>query len=593
VGEEFPEEVPPKSEEITIPGDVTPEKVPTHIVDYSSQEQNEEQLKTEIIKSDVVCVVYDISEEEALDKVTSHWLPLVRRCTGDSPKPVVLAGNKADLPYDQDLQTERLTSILNTYTEVETGLECSAKDLSNVSELFYFAQKAVLHPTAPLYSPDERQLKPECVLALHRVFRVFDQDGDGAFNDRELNHFQVKCFDSPLPTHALQEIKALVAKNTINGINEDGLTMEGFLFLHKLFIQRGRHETTWRVLRAFGYSNQLEVKEDYLQPNFNVQPGCGVELSDLGIRFLKEIFHKYDKDKDDALSSEEQEDMLGVCPEYPWDQELIALTVGTNGDGNITEDGFIAFWALQTAMDYTYTMAFLGWMGFAVLEGTNITAAIKEVRPNDAQKTVYQCRLMGNRGSGKTAFIRGLVGKQEDLIHVDGEEENVAIRRMTVAGSPMYLVLHENTTLLEGINAVLEGCDTVGLLYDQSSKDSFRHAVELYRTIRTAAPHVIPCVFIATKSDQPKVEQDFNMSPENFFKQLGLGPPLKVSKNSKESLESAYKALASIARDPASGYSPRTALPSWVKYFGIGISALIGVGAILAFVTLRHRILSN
>ena len=35
VGEEFPLFVPPRAEEITIPGDVTPEKVPTHIVDYS------------------------------------------------------------------------------------------------------------------------------------------------------------------------------------------------------------------------------------------------------------------------------------------------------------------------------------------------------------------------------------------------------------------------------------------------------------------------------------------------------------------------------------------------------------------------------
>ena len=35
VSEEFPEEVPARSEEITIPADVTPEKVPTHIVDYS------------------------------------------------------------------------------------------------------------------------------------------------------------------------------------------------------------------------------------------------------------------------------------------------------------------------------------------------------------------------------------------------------------------------------------------------------------------------------------------------------------------------------------------------------------------------------
>ena len=35
VSEEFPEDVPARAEEITIPADVTPEQVPTHIVDYS------------------------------------------------------------------------------------------------------------------------------------------------------------------------------------------------------------------------------------------------------------------------------------------------------------------------------------------------------------------------------------------------------------------------------------------------------------------------------------------------------------------------------------------------------------------------------
>lgn len=35
VSEEFPEDVPSKAEEITIPADVTPEMVPTSIVDYS------------------------------------------------------------------------------------------------------------------------------------------------------------------------------------------------------------------------------------------------------------------------------------------------------------------------------------------------------------------------------------------------------------------------------------------------------------------------------------------------------------------------------------------------------------------------------
>lgn len=40
VSEEFPEDVPPKAEEITIPADVTPEQVPTNIVDYSGKSIN-------------------------------------------------------------------------------------------------------------------------------------------------------------------------------------------------------------------------------------------------------------------------------------------------------------------------------------------------------------------------------------------------------------------------------------------------------------------------------------------------------------------------------------------------------------------------
>jgi len=37
VSEEFPDVVPSRAEEITIPADVTPEQVPTHIVDFSGK----------------------------------------------------------------------------------------------------------------------------------------------------------------------------------------------------------------------------------------------------------------------------------------------------------------------------------------------------------------------------------------------------------------------------------------------------------------------------------------------------------------------------------------------------------------------------
>jgi len=44
--------------------------------------------------------------------------------------------------------------------------------LKNISEVFYYAQKAVLHPTAPLYLPEEKELTPKCKLALKWIFKV-------------------------------------------------------------------------------------------------------------------------------------------------------------------------------------------------------------------------------------------------------------------------------------------------------------------------------------------------------------------------------------------------------------------------------------
>ncbi|KAF7247029.1 Mitochondrial Rho GTPase 1 [Varanus komodoensis] len=190
VSEEFPEEVPPRAEEITIPADVTPERVPTHIVDYSEVEQSDEQLHHEISQANVICIVYAVNNKNSIDKVTSRWIPLINERTDkDSRLPLILVGNKSDLVEYSSMET--ILPIMNQYTEIETCVECSAKNLKNISELFYYAQKAVLHPTGPLYCPEEKEMKPACIKALTRIFRISDQDNDGTLNDAELNFFQL------------------------------------------------------------------------------------------------------------------------------------------------------------------------------------------------------------------------------------------------------------------------------------------------------------------------------------------------------------------------------------------------------------------
>ena len=50
----------------------------------------------------------------------------------------------------------------------------------------------------------------------------------------------------------------------VQGVNAKGLTLSGFLFLHALFIERGRLETTWAVLRKFGYNDELHICDELL-----------------------------------------------------------------------------------------------------------------------------------------------------------------------------------------------------------------------------------------------------------------------------------------------------------------------------------------
>uniref|UniRef100_A0A8C0WRS9 Uncharacterized protein n=1 Tax=Castor canadensis TaxID=51338 RepID=A0A8C0WRS9_CASCN len=81
-------QVPARAEEITIPADVTPERVPTHIVDYSEAEQTEEELQDEIHKANVVCVVYDVSEEATIEKVSRRELTAYARYLSPVPHSV-------------------------------------------------------------------------------------------------------------------------------------------------------------------------------------------------------------------------------------------------------------------------------------------------------------------------------------------------------------------------------------------------------------------------------------------------------------------------------------------------------------------------
>lgn len=75
-------------------------------------------------------------------------------------------------------------------------------------------------------------------------------------------------FENVLMLQVLDEVKSVIAQNIAGGIENDCITIKGFIFLHCLFIQRGRNETTWTVLRKFGYDESLELTHSYLYAKY-------------------------------------------------------------------------------------------------------------------------------------------------------------------------------------------------------------------------------------------------------------------------------------------------------------------------------------
>ncbi|XP_055763451.1 mitochondrial Rho GTPase 1-A-like isoform X2 [Salvelinus fontinalis] len=596
VSEEFPQVVPYRAEEITIPADVTPERVPTHIVDYSEAEQTDEQLSSEISKANVICIVYAVNNKKSIEKVTSHWIPLINENTDkDSRVPVILVGNKSDLVEHSSMET--ILPVMNQYAEIETCVECSAKNLKNISELFYYAQKAVLHPTGPLYCPEEKRMKPACIKALTRIFKISDLDNDGILNDNELNFFQRTCFNAPLASQALEDVKNVVRKNVIDGVCDIGLTLKGFLFLHTLFIQRGRHETTWTVLRRFGYDDDLELHQDYLFPlTLKVPPDCTTELNHNAYLFLQSVFDKHDKDRDCALSPEELKGLFDVFPYMPWGPD-VNNTVCTNDEGWITYQGYLSQWTLTTYLDVQRCLEYLGYLGYSIIsEQESQAAAITvtrdkkiDLQKKQTQRSVFRCNIFGDSGSGKSGFLQAFLGRNLTRQNTVSEEHMsyYAISTAYVYGQEKYLLLHEVFSDFDVLSDTDLACDIVCLVYDASNPHSFEYCARVFKQYFMDTK--TPCMMIAAKSDLQETKQLYALTPLEFCRKHKMPPPQAFTCNTADApCKDIYTKLTTMAMHPHVTQADLKSSTFWLRV-SVGATMFAVLGFAMCRVLLKQR----
>ncbi|CAJ1969279.1 unnamed protein product [Sphenostylis stenocarpa] len=296
--ESFPKSVPPVLPPTRLPHNLYPDAVPLTLIDTPSSLGKQGARNAELKRADAVVLTYACNEPLSFERLSTYWLPELQKL--EVKAPVIVVGCKLDLRNENQLVSlESLTTnIMQHFTEIVTCVECSAATLYQVPEVFYFALKAVLHPVDPLFDYKRHGLTDRCVRALRRIFILCDHDLDGALNDEELNEFQVKCFNAALQPPEIEKVKTIVEQKVPDGVNSIGLTFPGFIYVHNMFLKKGRTESLWVVLRKFGYDNDLKLRDDFLPvPSVNASDQQSVELTSEAVDFLNGIFRFFDTDK--------------------------------------------------------------------------------------------------------------------------------------------------------------------------------------------------------------------------------------------------------------------------------------------------------
>ncbi|KAH8114388.1 mitochondrial Rho GTPase [Phellopilus nigrolimitatus] len=574
--------------EITIPPEVTAADVTMYIVDTGSSSQDRAHLESEIRKAHVICVVYAIDNPHSFDRIPTYWLPYFRQLGVNVP--VILVGNKIDLRSGEvtnEALEDEIAPIMKEFKEVETCVECSAKTPINVLEVIHFAQKAVTHPLAPLYDSHQHCLKPACMSALRRIFKLSDANKDGVLDASELNEFQVKCFDAPLQYAELQGIIDKVGSEMEGGVQGSALTEEGFLYMNMTFMWKGQPETTWKILSRYGYASDLKLTEEFLHPRFDVPADCSVELSQRGYQFFTDTFQLFDKDQDGALSATELDELFDTSPGNPWSNQNFPDTTIASDTGAVTLQGWLAQWSMTTLLDHKTTLAYLAYLGYPETPQTNallVTSPRKKDRKKGkVTRNVFLCYVCGAAGSGKTSFLRAFVGKPYLKVYEPTTKMISVVNSVDINGSEKYLVLQEFGSKYEPealrTSKKTDQADVIIYVYDSSDTNSFSYISNLRQ--QYSLNH-IPTLFVATKSDLDLAQQRHEVQPDVYCRRLNLQVPVAVSVKDVQ-MADVFHVISGIALNPLRsipGYMDRALTPAarvrmyvtWTAVFG-GLTA--------------------
>uniref|UniRef100_A0A2P2MJY5 Mitochondrial Rho GTPase n=1 Tax=Rhizophora mucronata TaxID=61149 RepID=A0A2P2MJY5_RHIMU len=148
----FPANVPPVLPPTRLPNDFYPDRVPVTIIDTSSRGEDAGRVAEELGQADAVVLTYACDRPDTLDRLSTFWLPELRRL--EVKVPIIVVGCKLDLrDENQPVSLEQVMSpIMQQFREIETCIECSAFKHIQVKlyilAFFYLYELALDNPQA-------------------------------------------------------------------------------------------------------------------------------------------------------------------------------------------------------------------------------------------------------------------------------------------------------------------------------------------------------------------------------------------------------------------------------------------------------------
>jgi mitochondrial Rho GTPase 1 len=591
--------------QITIPPSLgTPENVTTTVVDTSALPQDRPNLVREIRRSNVILLVY--SDHYSYERVALFWLPYFRSLGINLP--VILCANKSDLSSDTDtaqVVEEEMLPVMAEFKEIDSCIRTSAREHHNVNEAFFLCQKAVTHPIAPLFDAKESALKPAATAALERIFYLCDKDKDGYLNDKEMEEFQLKCFDKSLSSDDLNNIKDTIQNLSNDGVAENGITVKGFLLLNKLYAEKGRHETVWIILRTFQYTDSLSLQETFLRPKFEVPAFASAELSPAGYRFFVDLFLTSDRDNDGGLKDDELASLFAPTPGIPqlWSDNSFPACTVRNDAGHVTLQGWLAQWSMTTYISPKTTLEYLAYLGFESTDRSiqNTTAALKLTkarkrsrRPGRTGRNVIFANVLGASQSGKSTLLDSFLGRSFSHVYHPTIQPRIAVNTVELPGGRQcYLILRElgesESAVLDNKAKLLDQCDVLVYTYDSSDPDSFAYIPQ----IRTTHAHLadLPSVYVALKADLDRTTQRAEVQPDIYtaeLQRMPQGPPIHTSVT-WSSIQELFVAIAEAGLEPIHAYPKPLEDEDNGKLlrYGIALGAVVCAGAVAGVIWKR------